>query len=88
MSIKQDIAILWFRNGLRIHDNPSLHAAIGNPENNVDGKQPLLLPMFIFDGETALTGYSGYNRMKFLLECLGELNDRFKAAGSKLHVFK
>ncbi len=87
MPSQEEVAILWFRNGLRIHDNPSLHAAIGNVEE--DGKEPpALLPIFIFDGETALTKICGYNRMKYLLECLGELDERFRKVGSKLHVFK
>lgn len=33
-------SILWFRHGLRLHDNPSLHEAI------VSGKKIKLLPKF------------------------------------------
>ena len=75
-------SILWFRHGLRLHDNPSLHEAILSDE------KIKLLPIFIFDGETAGTSLCGYNRMSYLLECLNELNERFKGVGSRLHIFK
>lgn len=75
-------SILWFRHGLRLHDNPSLHEAI------VSSEKIKLLPIFIFDGETAGTSLCGYNRMSYLLECLNELNERFKGIGSRLHIFK
>lgn len=39
------VNILWFRNGLRLHDNPSLQRAVDNGGS--------LLPIFIFDGESA-----------------------------------
>ena len=45
---KEAVSILWFRNGLRLHDNKSLAKAV---EDN-DTK---LLPIFIFDGETPTT---------------------------------
>ena len=35
-SHQKTYSILWFRHGLRLHDNPSLHAAIfGDVENIV-----------------------------------------------------
>lgn len=40
----KEVSILWFRHGLRLHDNPALRAAVG--------KGKLLLPIFIFDGES------------------------------------
>ena len=42
------VSILWFRNGLRFHDNESLAAASSDPSTK-------LLPLFIFDGETPTT---------------------------------
>jgi hypothetical protein len=41
-------SILWFRHGLRLHDNPSLLAAIDYGRKNVT-----FYPIFIFDGESA-----------------------------------
>jgi len=79
-------SILWFRHGLRLHDNPSLHAALEPDEN---GQPPELIPLFIFDGETAGTKLCGYNRFQFLLECLHDLDTRFRSApGGKLHLLK
>ena len=42
------INILWFRHGLRLHDNPALVQALSQVQNGV-----VLLPVFIFDGESA-----------------------------------
>lgn len=39
-------SVFWFRHGLRLHDNPALFEAMKN--SNVQ-----LLPIFIFDGESA-----------------------------------
>eukprot|EP00095_Tigriopus_kingsejongensis_P002738 maker-scaffold1095_size63103-snap-gene-0.8 protein:Tk02738 transcript:maker-scaffold1095_size63103-snap-gene-0.8-mRNA-1 annotation:"cryptochrome precursor" len=76
------VTILWFRHGLRIHDNPSLHAAIEDVQ--VNGS--VLMPLFIFDGESAGTKLCGINRFTFLLECLQDLNRQFQSAGSQLNV--
>lgn len=43
------ISILWFRHGLRLHDNPSLLEAIKND----DKQRVTFYPVFIFDGESA-----------------------------------
>ena len=75
------LSILWFRHGLRLHDNPSLHEALKATDSHI-------LPIFIFDGESAGTSLCGYNRMAFLLECLQDLDNRFKNFGTKLHLFK
>ena len=70
--------ILWFRHGLRLHDNPSLHEALLNNEE--------LLPIFIFDGETAGTKLCGYNRFSFLLECLQDINEQLAKHGGRLYI--
>lgn len=41
---EKQVAIHWFRHGLRLHDNPALFEASQNC---------ILYPIFIFDGETA-----------------------------------
>jgi len=43
------IAVHWFRNGLRLHDNPALIEAKNNADN--------LITLFIFDETT----FSKYN---------------------------
>ena len=81
MSEKPNFAVLWFRHGLRLHDNPSLHEAIATENSKV-------LPIFIFDGESAGTWKCGYNRFTYLLEILQDLDHRFRTFGSKLHIFQ
>jgi len=44
--VAEDVSILWFRHGLRVHDNPSLVAATKD-------SSLLFMPIFIFDGESA-----------------------------------
>ncbi|CAG9133427.1 unnamed protein product [Plutella xylostella] len=39
-------SVLWFRHGLRLHDNPALLSAI-------EDRGQTFFPLFIFDGETA-----------------------------------
>ncbi|XP_052868813.1 cryptochrome-1 [Anopheles cruzii] len=77
--------ILWFRHGLRLHDNPSLLEAL----KPVQSSEPVkLFPVFIFDGESSGTRLVGYNRMKFLLESLADLDRRFRELGGQLLVFR
>lgn len=38
--------VMWFRHGLRLHDNPALLAA-------TEDKTTEIIPIFIFDGESA-----------------------------------
>ena len=66
MSFKEKINILWFRNGLRLHDNESLKLS-------TEDRTCKFLPLFIFDGETPTTKYCKYNKISFLLECLEDL---------------
>ena len=79
-SPKDKLSVLWFRHGLRIHDNPSLHEAIATPGAKV-------LPIFIFDGQSAGTWLCGYNRFTYLLEILQDLDQKFRSFGTKLHIF-
>ncbi|OWR41136.1 cryptochrome-1 [Danaus plexippus] len=73
--------VIWFRHGLRLHDNPSLHSALE------DASSPFF-PIFIFDGETAGTKMVGYNRMRYLLEALNDLDQQFRKYGGKLLMIK
>ncbi|KOB58217.1 Cryptochrome, partial [Operophtera brumata] len=74
-------SVLWFRHGLRLHDNPSLHAAL-------EDRSVPFFPVFIFDGETAGTKVVGYNRMRYLLEALDDLDSQFKKFGGRLIMVK
>ncbi|XP_066948618.1 cryptochrome-1-like isoform X4 [Macrobrachium rosenbergii] len=73
-------SVHWFRHGLRIHDNPALLQSICNSDK--------FYAVFIFDGETAGTKLAAYNRIRFLTEALGDLDNYFRKQGSQLHVFK
>ena len=79
MNFKERVNILWFRNGLRLHDNESLKLA-------TEDKTCKLLPLFIFDGETPTTKYCKYNKISFLLECLEDLNDQLGHFGGKVNL--
>ncbi|XP_026324719.1 cryptochrome-1 [Hyposmocoma kahamanoa] len=73
---------MWFRHGLRLHDNPALHDAL----RDLAGAP--FFPVFVFDGETAGTKLVGYNRMRYLLEALEDLNRQFQRSGGKLIMVK
>jgi len=75
------VNILWFRNGLRFHDNGSLH-------NATKDTQAKLLVLFIWDGETPITINSKYNKVQFLLECVEDLEEQLAEVGSKLHFIR
>jgi len=73
------VAVHWFRHGLRLHDNPAMLDAIA--------KCKTLYPVFIFDGRVAGTFHSGYNRWRFLLQCLEDLDQSFRERGGRLWIF-
>ncbi|XP_004529289.1 cryptochrome-1 isoform X1 [Ceratitis capitata] len=72
--------VLWFRHGLRLHDNPALLEAIADKEEGI-----ALIPIFIFDGESAGTKTVGYNRMRFLLNSLADIDSQLKAIPNNGH---
>lgn len=82
-------SLIWFRKGLRIHDNPALQfAAKGST---------YLYPVFVIDPhymEPDPTAFSigsthaGLNRIRFLLESLVDLDANLKKLGSRLLVLK
>jgi len=77
----EPINVLWFRHGLRLHDNWSLKKAIG------DGSKAVL-PIYILDGETTVTKLCEYNKITFLIECLEDLDKSFQKDGGKLYCIK
>jgi len=76
---RERVSVLWFRNGLRFHDNNSLAVAAADPSTK-------LLPIFIFDGETPTTKHCKFNKMVFLLECLEDLDKQFKDEDGRLNM--
>ncbi|KAK9677185.1 hypothetical protein RND81_11G126300 [Saponaria officinalis] len=82
-------SLIWFRKGLRIHDNPALHhAATGSN---------FVYPVFVIDPHymepdpgafSPGSAKAGLNRIKFLLESLSDLDLKLRNFGSKLLVLK
>lgn len=80
---------MWFRKGLRIHDNPALdYAAKGSD---------VLYPVFVIDPHymepdpaafSIGSSRAGLNRIRFLLESLTDLDVNLKKLGSRLLVLK
>lgn len=56
------VAVHWFRNGLRVHDNPALIEAVNNADK--------LIALYIFDketfGEYIITVLLGNTRFVFI----------------------
>lgn len=86
---EQKSCILWLRRGLRFHDNPALLKALSSSNE--------FYPIFIFDGESAgINKDTDYNRVRFFLECLQDLNQQLQKYNGKLlfiqgdpnHVFE
>ncbi len=78
-------AIVWFRKCLRLHDNPALSWACESEEVNS------ILPVFIIDEELDNEKSSGFgfNRMRFLVQSLRDLNDSMeKELGLQLKIIK
>ncbi|XP_049951179.1 cryptochrome-1 [Schistocerca serialis cubense] len=77
--VKRNVTVHWFRHGLRLHDNPALHEALKESEE--------FYAVFIFDGESAGTKNVGFNRMRFLIESLKDIDRQLRAVGGRLYVF-
>ncbi|CAH9108451.1 unnamed protein product [Cuscuta epithymum] len=85
----ESCSLMWFRKGLRIHDNPALlHAAEGATK---------CFPVFVIDPhymEPDPTAFSygssraGLNRIRFLLESLTDLDSSLKKLGSRLLILR
>ena len=78
------IAVVWFRNALRIHDNPVLSWAYES--ENVD----FILPIYIFEEEIhqKSTQNMGEQRLRFQFDCVENLHQNLKnKLDLDLHVF-
>mmetsp|Transcript_25798 Transcript_25798/g.83314 ORF Transcript_25798/g.83314 Transcript_25798/m.83314 type:complete len:566 (+) Transcript_25798:85-1782(+) len=76
----QGHVLYWFRKALRLHDNPSLVAAL-------DGATKLY-PVFCMDPWYLQNGKIGANRMQFLLESLQDLDASLRQMDSRLIVLQ
>lgn len=82
-------SLMWFRKGLRIHDNPALEHA--SKASN------FLYPVFVIDphymkpdptAPSPGSSRAGLNRIRFLLQSLVDLDLSLKKLGSRLLVLK
>ncbi|XP_022085334.1 cryptochrome-2-like isoform X2 [Acanthaster planci] len=70
----------WFRKGLRLHDNPSLLAAVKDSQE--------FRAIFVLDPVFVKSGTVGINRWRFLLQSLRDLDEGLKRLGSRLYVLR
>lgn len=78
-------AVVWFRKGLRLHDNAALvHACTEMKKHDLKH----LYPLFILDPWFVEQSTIGANRFAFLLETLTDLNAQLTKMGSRLLVLK
>ncbi|KAF3527767.1 hypothetical protein DY000_02042936 [Brassica cretica] len=83
-------SLIWFRKGLRVHDNPAL-------EHASKASSGSMYPVFVIDPrymEPDPSAFSpgssraGVNRIRFLLESLKDLDSGLKKLGSRLLVLR
>ncbi|CAN1162153.1 (6-4)DNA photolyase [Linum perenne] len=86
-------SLIWFRKGLRIHDNPALQYA----STTAAAAAAFLYPVFVIDPHymepdpnafSPGSGRAGLNRIRFLLESLKDLDSSLRKLGSRLLVLK
>ena len=71
---------VWFRKGLRVHDNAALvEAAAGSGS---------VLPLYVLDPYFARPEFVGAPRYRFLLESLADLDASLRKRGSRLCVVR
>src|SRR5690606_31039849 len=69
------IAIVWFRQDLRLHDNEALAEALRQAE--------AVIPVYVADPDLSRTGP---NRLRFRREAVLDLRQRLRALGSELLI--
>ncbi|GFH44904.1 cryptochrome photolyase family 1 [Chaetoceros tenuissimus] len=81
-SDKHAVSVHWFRNGLRLHDNPCLLDASKSSET--------VLPLYIIDPEAPFAQTenrgAGAIRANFVLQSIQELNEKFEKNNQRLVV--
>ncbi|XP_031265156.1 (6-4)DNA photolyase [Pistacia vera] len=88
-SVSGSASLVWFRKGLRIHDNPALEYASKGSKS--------VYPVFVIDPHymepdpnafSPGSALAGLNRIRFLLESLVDLDLSLKKLGSRLLILK
>jgi len=81
VKVMSERSIIWFRKGLRLHDNPALLESL---KGNVEA----CYPIFILDPEYVNESRVCVNRFGFLLESLHDLDEQLKKRKSRLLVYQ
>ncbi|KNE59778.1 hypothetical protein AMAG_05242 [Allomyces macrogynus ATCC 38327] len=76
--------LMWFRRDLRLHDNPALLSALGQPDRIPAAQH--LYPVYCLEIPTKKK--CGHRRWIFLLECLHDLDANLRKLGSRLFVVR
>ena len=71
-------AIVWLRRDLRVHDHTALHAALSEAE--------VVIPVFCLDDRLLSGRHASGPRVRFMLQCLGELRHEMTRLGGGLVV--
>jgi deoxyribodipyrimidine photo-lyase len=69
-------ALVWFRRDLRVHDHPSLVAALRGHDR--------VVPVFVLDRRLILGRFPSAARTAHLLTCLAELREALRSRGGEL----
>ncbi|KAI1167856.1 DNA photolyase [Nemania serpens] len=72
--------IYWFRTDLRLHDSPSLKAAL-------DLQPEVLWPIFTWDPHYVYSVKASPNRWQYLLDCQEDLSDSIRKLNPKSKLF-
>lgn len=89
--------IIWFRNDLRLHDNPCVNEAVKNAKQGHE-----VVPLYCFDDrnmrianvidqrpQSRMTGEPkmGKHRAKFVLQSVNALKETLQSIGSDLYIY-
>ncbi|MFE9299149.1 cryptochrome/photolyase family protein [Streptomyces niveus] len=72
------VSVVLFTSDLRLHDNPTLHAALAAADE--------VVPLFVIDEAITSAGFATPNRRAFLADCLTDLAAGLRERGGRLVV--
>ncbi|MFD6419713.1 cryptochrome/photolyase family protein [Streptomyces sp. NPDC060194] len=72
------VAVVLFTSDLRVHDHPALRAAQRAGDS--------VVPLFVRDRGIEDAGFTAPNRLAFLADCLGSLDEQLRSCGGRLIV--
>jgi deoxyribodipyrimidine photo-lyase len=82
--IETPVALVWHRRDLRVADHPALTAAIDWAQQHHGS----VIGIFIFDVGILESGQTGSAQVAFMLGCLAQLQQSYRALGSELYFLR